>query len=72
MDELVDISNEVNDLKNALHELFGDQDMTVVSIAIGVALGEAVDDAETLEDTLMNLANMAVRIQKLSEERVLH
>lgn len=73
MDDLVDISKEVNELKTALHELFAEMDMTVVSIAIGVALGEAAEDEESLEETLMNTANMAVRVHKYGkQERVIH
>lgn len=78
MKEIIDVSEDVNALKKELHDLFGDKDLVVVSLALGVAFGEAIDDADELKDVMINITNMAFRVQRSmacdepSEERTIN
>ena len=68
MTDLIDVSDDVNALKDELHDLFGDKDMVVVSLALGVAWGEATEDAEVLRDMVTNIVNMAFRVQRANDD----
>jgi len=59
---VVEVTDEVEALKQQLNEIFADQNMSVVSIAIGAALADACEDEATIKGMIHNIATTAATI----------
>lgn len=58
----VDISEEVEALKNEIHLVLSGQHMAVISLALGCALGETIQDDDTLRAVVGAIANSAAQV----------
>lgn len=57
--DAVDVTEQVNDLKERLHEVLKGEDVMVSAMAIGSLIGESFDDEELIRQLLHNLSHMA-------------
>lgn len=58
----VDVTEDVLELKDQLHDLFAGKNITVIAMAIGSIVGEAFDDPETTKQVLTIIAEMSATV----------
>lgn len=60
-----DFAEQATDLSKRLHDVFEGQNMTSVSLAIGIALGECAEDMYMLQGMLNNIATTAAHVHAI-------
>lgn len=58
----VDVTKDVNDLKDQLHQLFSGRDVMVIGMALGALIGETLEDQEAVNGLLSMIADMAATV----------
>lgn len=60
--DMVDVTEDVNALKDEIHELFRDRDAAVISLAIGASIAEVAPEKEWLKQMLYNIVDTAGQV----------